>query len=144
MLFSLRLLALSLTFGCGSVWGTIPNGDFESPAGSAGAWLAESAIGTYDFNYPATGGNPDGFGTISHTGGGGFGLWVSNNGDPLTLASLGLVAGNSYTFLQDMKILAGTKIGGFKIDFFKGDTLTGSTGELYPTSGTSVWTTYAF
>ena len=74
MFFPHRFFALSLTIGCHSVWGTIPNGDFESPAGAAGAWLPESAIGTYEFDYPATGGNPAGHGTIAHTGGGGFGL----------------------------------------------------------------------
>ena len=145
----IRLLTLCALLGvvlnASAVGGEIPNGTFDAPAGAPGTWLPVSGGGgSFTYSYPTTGGNPNGYGIISHTSSGGFGIWVANNGAPLTLASLGLTAGQSYTFLQDMKIISGTRIGGFKIDFFAGATQIGSTGNLYPASGSGVWTTYSF
>ncbi len=124
--------------------GVIPNGTFDSPAGAPGAWLPVSGGGSFTYSYPATGGNPNGYGIIDNTGGGGFGIWVANSGNPITLASLGLTAGQTYTFLQDMKIITGTRIGGFKVDFFSGAAQVGTTGDVYPASGTGNWATYSF
>ncbi len=138
-------LCVALPLPASAQYGAVPNGDFESPAGAAGAWVPVSGGGVYAFSYPATGGNPGGFGVLDNTGGGGgFGIWVANNGAPIPLATLGLEAGKSYTFLQDMKLLAGTKIGGFKVDFFTGATNIGSTGDVFPAGGSNVWATYEF
>ncbi len=144
----LRILTLCALFGvilkATAAPGVIPNGTFDSPAGAPGPWLPVSDGGTFTYSYPITGGNPNGYGVINNTSGGGFGIWVSNGGAPLTLASLELTAGRTYTFLQDMRIISGTRIGGFKIDFFAGAAQIGSTGDLYPASGSGVWTTYSF
>jgi hypothetical protein len=141
------LLALSFSLSCSiyalAGFGAIPDGDFETPAGGAGSWLPVSS-GSYVYSYPATGGNPGGYGVIDNTGGGGFGIWVGNNGNPIPLTDLKIEAGKSYTFLQDMKLLAGNKIGGFKVDFFTGTTNIGSTGDIFPASGSSDWATYSF
>ena len=123
----------------------VPNGDFSTAAGDL--WEEVSDGGTYAFDYPDTGGNPDGHGIIDHTAAdGGFGIWVANAGDVITLDSLGLVAGEAYVFSQDMKIISGANIGGFKVDFFTGPDGAGSTGDLYPSligDGTT-WETYNF
>jgi hypothetical protein len=123
----------------------VPNGDFETPGGDQ--WEEVNATGTYGYDYPATDGNPDGYGIIDNSsGGGGFGIWVANAGAAITLDSLGLSAGETYRFSQDMKILSGSNIGGFKVDFFTGADGAGSTGDLYPSviGDGSNWATYNF
>ncbi|MEO5912990.1 MAG: hypothetical protein ABIS50_02075 [Luteolibacter sp.] len=115
----------------------IPNGTF-SAAGTAWAFFQG---GGQTVSYPGTGGNPDGCAVIDSVGKGAYAVMVANNNAPMSLASLGLTAGKTYTFQQDMKILAGTHIGGLKVEFVP----TG-TGDLYPTiigDGTS-WATYSF
>lgn len=121
-----------------------PNGDFSDGQGS---WLPVSGGGTFSFDYPTTGGNDGGYGVIDHTAAdGGFGIWVGNNGDSITLSSLGLEAGQTYRFSQDMKILAGNNIGGFKLDFFLGAEPAGSSGDLRTEAigDGSTWETYQF
>ncbi len=114
-----------------------PDGDFESPAGGNGAWTPVSGGGSYVYSYPSTGGNPTGYGIMDNTGGGGgFGIWVNAT----SLASMGLVAGQTYTFVEDMKIISGASIGGLKIDFSP----SGSTGDMRPASGTGAWATYSY
>lgn len=135
---------LGLSITAGAAVGPIPNGKFDTPAGSAGAWLPVSGGGTFNYDYPTTGGNPGGFGIINNPGGTGFGIWVANNGNPISLSSIGLTAGKAYTFQVDMKIISGTRIGGFKIDFFADANQIASTGDLYPVSGTADWVTYSF
>jgi hypothetical protein len=44
-----------------------PNGHFDSPAGGPGDWLEVSGGVTY--SYPTTGGNPNGYGVMTDTGG---------------------------------------------------------------------------
>jgi hypothetical protein len=41
-----------------------------------------------------------------------WGIWVSNSDAVLTLAQLSLTAGQTYNFTQDMRIEAGTNVGG--------------------------------
>lgn len=125
-----------------------PNGDF-SLAGPTADWVEVNCCGNFIYNYPATGGHPGGYGTINNQGPTDFfGIWVNGDTTPLTLASMGLTAGQTYTFVEDMKIISGTTIGGFKIDFFDGaNASAGSTGDLRPsTSGhnTANWETYSF
>ncbi|MGC6567845.1 MAG: hypothetical protein ACON38_19790 [Akkermansiaceae bacterium] len=121
-----------------------PNGDFTNGGTS---WLEVFGAGTYDFTYPTADGNPGGFGQIDHAPGSeGFGLWVGNDGEPLTLAFLGLEAGKVYDFSMDMKLLSGSNIGGFKLDYTLAGEDAGSTGDLRTEligDGNS-WETYTF
>lgn len=123
----------------------LPNGDFETPDGAT--WAEVSADGTFAYDYPVSGGNPDGYGVIDHSAAdGGWGIWVSNDEVPVTLDSLGLNAGEAYQFTQDMTILSGSNLGGFKVDFFNGTESAGSTGDIFPAligDGTT-WETYSF
>jgi len=141
---SLSLLLPLLVLPCTA--DLFPNGNFENGGTS---WEEVAGDGTFLFNYPATGGNPPagGYGVIDHRAAdGGFGIWVANGGTPLTLASLNLTADTTYRFTQDMRILFGPNIGGFKIDFTNAGANAGSTGDLYPTllgDGTT-WETYTF
>lgn len=108
-------------------------------------WSEEGANIT--FNYPTSGGNPGSYATISDNGG--WGIWVANNGNFINLTELGMDAGNTYTFQIDMKIENGSStnnIGGLKVDFFNGGTLSSSTNDMFPSligDGTS-WETYTF
>ena len=136
-------LALSLL----PVWaaeGMIPDGDFEAADGAA--WETNSGGGTFVFEFPATGGRPGGHGVIDNSGGGGWGIFVTDNGQELSLTDLGLIAGEAYNFELDMRIISGSNVGGFKVDYFRGGALSGSSGEIFPQIiGTgSTWETYTF
>ena len=123
----------------------LPNGDFELSDGAS--WEEANGGGSYVYSYPGTGGNDGGYGVIDNSGGGGgFGLWVSNSGVTLSLDSLGLEAGRTYNFMQDMILLSGSNMGGFKVDFFNGADSVGTTGDLRINAidGGSAWSTYQF
>ena len=123
---------------------TIPDGNFNS---GQGGWIeTNGGDGSFVYRYPSSGGNPGNHGVIDNTGGGGWGIWVSNSNFPILLADLGLNAGEIYTFSQDMKILSGSTLGGFKIDFFSETTANGSTGDIFPAliGDGSTWETYNF
>lgn len=120
------------------------NGDFEN-AGTT--WEEVSGGGTFTFDYPTIDGNDGGFGVIDHTAANeGFGIWVGNDGQPLTLSELGLTADSTYDFTQDMKILAGSNVGGFKLDFTNAGEPAGTTGDLRESliGDGSTWETYTF
>lgn len=123
---------------------SIPDADFEAADGLA--WEQNSGAGDFVFSFPATGGNPGGHGVIDNSGGGGWGVLVTDNGNILTLSQIGLEAGKSYIFKQDMKRISGDNIGGFKVDFFNGAALDSSTGDIFPTliGDGSTWETYEF
>lgn len=125
--------------------GMIPDGDFN--AGDGLAWETTSGDGTFVFEFPATGGNDDGYGVIDNSANdGGWGIFVTNNGGELSLLELGLTAGEAYNFKLDMRIISGSNVGGFKVDFFKSGLLDGSTGDIFPQiigDGTT-WETYTF
>ena len=75
-----------------------------------------------------------------------FAIWVANGGAPLALDALGLTEGAEVTFLQDMILLSGDRIGGLKVEFFAGATFLSDTDDMYPTpidEGAN-WNTYAF
>jgi hypothetical protein len=119
----------------------IPNPGFEIPDG--GKWAFDQANG-HTVAYPTEGGNPGGYAEIDATAATNtfFGVLVSNGRLPIPLSALSLVPGQKCTFAMDMKILSGTNIGGFKVDFVP----SGSTGDMYPTrkgDGTA-WSTYSF
>lgn len=121
-----------------------PNGDFSNGA-SSWAEVADPAA-DFGFSYPSTGGNPGGYGVITHTSTAGFGIWVGNDEQPLSLAALGLEAGKTYNFTQDMIVLSGDKMGGLKLDFTTAGANDGSSGEQFvPMIGDgSTWETYTF
>ena len=136
---------LILSLGLSAKADLFPNGDFAT--GNDGTWEEASGAGTYVYDYPATGGNNDQYGVIDHAANdGGYGIWVANGGGILTLASLGLTAGESYNFTQDMIRLGGTDIGGFKLDFFNGPDGAGSTGDIRidKIGDGSTWETYTY
>ncbi len=118
----------------------IPNGDFEATPNHGLNWAFFQG-GGQTVNYPAVGGNPNGCAVIDSVGKGDYAVMVANNNASMSLVSLGLTAGQTYTFQQDMKILAGSSIGGLKVEFVP----TG-TGDMYPAiigDGTQ-WATYSF
>ena len=121
----------------------VPNAGFES--GSA-SWAFFSDGPTV--SYPATGGNPAGHALIDATvTPGSFAVLVANGNAPQTLASLGLSAGETYTFQLDMKLFSGPNIGGIKVEF-----VPGFSGDLRPTVADIIalpnpvteWNTYSF
>lgn len=123
-----------------------PNGDFSAAGGAS--WTEAKGTGTYVYSYPETGGNPDGYGVIDNTaGGGGFGIWVSNGGAPISLASLGLTAGQTYTFKQDMITLAtgsGTSQAGVKVESWSATGYISDSGNMRASSESGTWATYSF
>lgn len=127
-----------------NVTNLFPNGDFAA-GGPSADWVEVNGGGAFTYNYPATGGNPNEYGVIDNTGGGGWGIWVGGNSAPLPLTSLGLVAGNTYTFVQDMQTLAGTNTGGVKIESWGPSGKISDSGDMRPpTWSTTGWSTYAF
>ncbi len=96
-----------------------PNGTFTDGGTS---W---QEVGPSTFAYPDSGGNPDGYGVIDATTAA-WGIWVGAGDAAIPLDSLGLKAGRTHVFFQDMKILSGANVGGFKIDFVP----SGTTGDI--------------
>lgn len=119
----------------------LPNGDFETPAGASWA-----AIGPVAFSYPTSGGHPGGYGVMDATVGNPWGIWVANNNGNVSLASLGLTAGQTYTFKQDMiTLVAGSgHKGGIKIESWNGAASLGNSGDMYATTSSATWATYSF
>ncbi|MEJ6725377.1 MAG: hypothetical protein QNK80_11670 [Akkermansiaceae bacterium] len=143
----MNLLKRSLTLGL--LWQPclaelFPNGDFEN--GNTSWEEVSGGAGTFAFSYPTNDGNTGGFGVIDQKTSGGFGIWVGNDGNSISLDSLGLEAGNSYNFSQDMQLLSGSTIGGLKLDFTTAGANTGSSGEIFPDliGDGSTWETYTF
>ena len=122
----------------------LPNGDFETTGGAS--WDEISGDGAFFFDYFTTGGNPGGYLAIDDPDGSGFGIAVSNDNNPTSFASLGLVSGKRYAFNVDMKVFSGSSIGGLKVDFFNGLTLIGSTGDRFAEAvgGGGDWETYSW
>lgn len=148
-------LLLGTILGASAAPVLIPNGDFSDPAGPMTLWvpLTEGPEFFFDFNENggASGVDPDGHAVIDNIGTVGYGLLAANGNQVISLSSLGLVAGGSYTFSQAMRFDpiegGGTnQMGGLKIDFFVGNTFLCSTGDLYPEligDGTT-WENYRF
>lgn len=145
----LAVVALGLTASvtqAQTVTNLVPNGDFAN-GGPTADWVSVSGGGTFGFGYPTSGGNPGNYGVITNVSGG-WGIWVGGDVAPyIELAPLGLVAGNTYTFLQDMITLAGTNTGGLKIESWAAGSGIGAGAEpeMRPvTWTTNGWATYAF
>ncbi|MEJ0091852.1 MAG: Ig-like domain-containing protein [Limisphaerales bacterium] len=145
------MAALALVAAVGAVnaqttTNLFPNGNF-SAGGPTPDWVEVFSGGSFVFTYPASGGNPGGYGVIDNTGGSGWGLWVGGADVPLDLATLGLSANFTYTFVQDMKIVSGTDIGGIKIESWGPSGKISDSGDMRPSvSGhnTANWETYTF
>lgn len=120
-----------------------PNGDFVN-GGPTPDWVEVSGGGTFGYGYPTSGGNPGNYGVITNVSGG-WGIWVGGDTTPIPLVDLGLVAGQTYTFLQDMITLSGTNTGGLKIESWAGAKINPDSGDMRPVSWTTNgWATYAF
>ncbi len=122
----------------------VTDGQFESPNGDVGPW--QNMFGGDLISFLSTGGNPDGCVQISDAGS--FGGIAYVNPPAQTLASLGLVAGQTYTFVMDMQIVSGANIGGLKIESWNDSISPGAplsdSGNMYPLTGTADWATYTF
>lgn len=118
----------------------VTDGDFESPNGDVGPWA--NMFGGDSISFLSTGGNPDG--CLQITDAGSYGGVAYVNPPAQTLSSLGLVAGQTYTFLMDMQIAAGANIGGLKLESWTDTAIISDSGNMYPLSGTTDWTTYSF
>ena len=133
--------ATVVAYGAPPVVPGIPNPDFEIPDGAQ--WAFDQANG-HSVDYLTVGGNPGGYAEIDATQATlpYYAVLVSNGRLWLPLSALSLTPGQKYTFAMDMKLITGTKIGGFKVDFFP----SGSTGEMFPTGrGDGLqWSTYSF
>jgi hypothetical protein len=136
---TLAVLAMAGIANASNTTNLFPNGDFES--GGAGAWV--EAGGPVNFSYPTQGGNPNGYGIIDATPGG-WGIWVGGADTPLSLSSLGLTAGQTYTFVQDMELISGNSIGGLKVESWGPTAVISDSGDMRPASGTTSWQTYSF
>jgi hypothetical protein len=123
----------------------IPNGDFSLPDGQQWRGNAEDA----SISFPSTGGNPDGYGLIDGTGialaGDGVLVQEGGNGpfpasgDGISLASLGLVAGETYTFRWEVKSFTpgSTASAGIRLESWNGSNIVGNTLQFVPATG--VW-----
>jgi len=114
-----------------------PDGDFSA---GQGAWVEVGNISP-GWSYPATGGNPGGYGVMDGTSGG-WGIWVGGDVTPISLASLGLTAGQTYTFHQDMIQLTAGGNPGIKIESWDTGMLD-NTGDMN-VAVTSSWATYTW
>lgn len=138
---SLAML-LMLGVASASVTNLFPNGNFDSPAGTNAPWDEVFGGGTTTYSYPTSGGNPGGYGIMNNLNG--WGIWVGGEPTPLSLASLGLVAGGTYTFVMDMKNISGTGIGKLKIESWAGGVMLSDSGEISAGSQSTSWATYTF
>jgi len=130
------------------------NGDFDHPSGptagtdgSGNFWATNSFGAPFTFSFPTSGGNPGGYAVMDDTAGGSYGVLVGGNVTPIPLSTLGLVAGQTYNFVQDMKIISGSQIGGLKIESWgTGGFIGNNNGGVYPSliGDGSTWQTYSF
>ena len=126
------------------------NGDFEAlPAGID--WANNSCCGAFSFGFPTSGGNPGGYAAITNAGPDGFFVFVAGTtplvGDTIPIAPLGLVAGGTYTFIQDMITYTpgGSLEPGVKIESWGPNGLISDNGGDKRAAGNSdAWETYEF
>ncbi len=85
-----------------------------------------------------------GYGVMDNSGGGGWGVLVATDAG-ISLASLGLTAGETYTFTMDMKVLddsTGVQAG-IKLESWAGGAHVSDTGDIKGDI-TDTWTTYSW
>ena len=99
----LTAVAVLAMVGVASANILVPNGNFE--LGNTG-WVEASGGATY--SYPASGGNPNGYGQMD---GGSWALLIPNGDSPMDVTTLGVVAGTSIEVAVDMNMTAGSTAG---------------------------------
>ena len=140
---TLTLALIALTTLAHAQFVLIPNGDFSSSEGQQ--WNGSTSDASISF--PSTGGNPDGYGLIvsSGNGTGWGGVLVQEGGsgpypaagNGISLETLGLVAGETYTFQWDMKnFTSGSTLpAGIKLESWKdGGKLSDGGDKIFATS----------
>jgi hypothetical protein len=108
-------------------------------------WEQYSGNGTTTFSFPDAGGNPGGFAQITNTDG--WAVIVSNGAAIIPAEKFGIIEEGNYEFKMDMKIFAGTGLGGLKVEFYDdSEQGLGDSGELFPVliGNGSTWETYTF
>jgi len=132
--------AVALSASATSMAALVPNGDFESGLDS---WALEFAGGS-TFSHSATGGNPDGYLVMDNTSAAWGGVAVSTD-DPAgsLLADFGLTAGETASFLWDMKSSAATSQGGIKVESWNEAGFLSTTGDQFFASTTD-WASYSY
>jgi len=133
--------ALALTASATSMAALVPNGDFESGGDS---WAIETGGGS-SFAFEATGGNGDGYLKMDNTSASWGGVAVSTD-DPAgsLLGDFGVVAGDDYDFLWDMKAVSGPGGGGgIKIESWNEAGFLSTTGDQFFAT-TSNWDSYTY
>ena len=116
----------------------VPNGDFSTSAGAS--WVFAGGGATID--YPTSGGNTGGFADMNSAGGWGVLVSQVNSTTGHSLASLGLVAGNTYAFSLDMKSLSGAGVlAGIKLEAWNAGSMISDSGDIKFSTTTS-WATY--
>ena len=122
----------------------VPNGDFS--AGGNTDWAEGSGGGLGGtFQYPTTGGNPDGYGQIDSTAGA-WAVLVANNGAPIPLSYFGLSGGDDITVTMDMIELnnpSGTATAGIKVESWTETAVISDTGDM-KVDVADTWTTYTW
>jgi len=130
------------------VTNTVPGGEFNPTDSSYSDITNSYAAGNLSatiFDFPTTGGNPDGYARINSTNSAAtWAVFVVGNTAPIDLTTLGLAPNVPCTFLMDMKIEAGSTIGGLKVESWDATHKISDTGDVRPASGTSSWATYSF
>lgn len=121
----------------------IPNGDFEIASGDS--WGLNDDGGAATISFPAAGGaGGGGYGEIDTTSAS-FGVLVSFSDQVLPIGGLGLTAGETYNFQQQMNLFAGSNIGGLKVEFFSCGNQHSTTGDMFPAASQgSGWNNYDF
>lgn len=138
-LFAAATAVVFATAGTASAQLTLlPNGDFEN-GGADWSYASGGGTGTFE----ATGGNPDGYAAMDAAGT--WGVVFSSedsDGGPMPLSTIGLTAGETYTFQFDA-ISAGGGGTAIKFESYTGDTEIGAanTGDL-AFAATAQWGTY--
>lgn len=139
LFFATVLVAFGLSGVANAQLNLVPNGDFETAAGANWVFAGGGSV----ISYPATGGNPGGYGAMDSSGGWGVLVSEVDTTNGLSLGSLGLTAGEEYTFCFDMIDLGGTSpMAGIKFEGWDGTSNVGDSGDI-KFGATSAWTTFS-
>lgn len=129
-----------------SAFTMVYDGDF-SDFDSSVNWATADGGGVI-FTFHTDGGNDGGYASIDASNG----QWAVLVGPPepgavgggYTLASLGLTAGESYTFQMDMITLSGASTGGLKIEAWSNNAIIGNSGDMRNGVASTEWTTFNY
>jgi len=144
----LTALAVLATAGVVSANIMVPNGDFETAGGAD--WNSASGPGGA-FSYPASGGNPGGYGQMDSAAGD-WAVFVATDGSgtgneliPLSYFGLGLAAGDTITVEMDMIQFSGDagETAGLKMESWTTGGVISDSGDVKLAVAAS-WTTYSW